>query len=135
MFSIEEAGNLQARLQEGPEARSRFKRNHIKELIAAQIRMLRDKRGWSQTELGDIAGIKQSRVSVLEDPEYSGVTVNTLLKLSDAFDVGLVVRFVPFNDLFQFTLDLGPGDLAPPSFSGEQLSFARLTMPQLYHRS
>jgi len=124
MSSIGEKKNLIQRLQANPEARSRFKENRIRELIASQIRMLREKNNLTQAELGERAGIKQSRISLLEDPDYSGIALRTLLKLSDAFDVGLVVQFAPFNDLLQFTTSLSPTDLVPPSFAEEQLSFA-----------
>ena len=121
MSSTNERAKLTQRLQAGPEARSRFKENHIRELIASQIRMLRERNDLTQTELGERAGIRQSRISLLEDPDYSGIALRTLMKLSDAFDVGLVVRFAPFSDLVQFTTNLAPTDLAPPSFAEEQL--------------
>lgn len=124
MSSISEKENLIQRLQTGLEARSRFKENRIRELIASQIRMLREKNNLTQTELGERAGIKQSRISLLEDPDYSGIALRTLFKLSDAFDVGLVVQFAPFSDLVQYSTSLTPTDLAPPSFAEEQLSFA-----------
>ena len=40
----------------------------------------------------------QERISILEDPNSeTKPTLNTLLRLADAFDVGLDVRFIPFS--------------------------------------
>ncbi len=64
--------------------------------LAAQIRVLREQRGWSQQELADHAGMAQARVSLLESVDYSGRTLSTLRKLAAAFDVGLSVSFVPY---------------------------------------
>lgn len=65
--------------------------------IAAQIRVLREQRGWTQEELAEQAGMKQSRISALEDVNYDAWTVKTLRKLAEAFDTHLDVRFVPFS--------------------------------------
>jgi transcriptional regulator with XRE-family HTH domain len=64
--------------------------------IAAQVRVLREHRGWSQEHLGKLAGMAQARVSLIESGEYSGFTLATLRKLAAAFDVGLHVSFAPY---------------------------------------
>ncbi len=64
--------------------------------LAAQIRVLREQRDWSQQELAEFAGMAQARVSLLESADYSGRTLTTLRKLAAAFDVGLCVSFVPY---------------------------------------
>jgi hypothetical protein len=54
----------------------------------------------SQGEFGKHVNPKmaQERISILEDPNAdSKPTLNTLLRLADAADVGLEVRFVPFS--------------------------------------
>ena len=66
------------------------------QMIAAQIRVIREQRGWSQEELGERAGMAQARISLLESGDYSAFTVATLRKLARAFDVGLNVCFAPF---------------------------------------
>jgi transcriptional regulator with XRE-family HTH domain len=35
--------------------------------IAAQIKVLREQRGWTQKELADVSGMKQERICALED--------------------------------------------------------------------
>src|SRR3569833_4729444 len=64
--------------------------------LAAQIRVLREQRGWSQQELADRAGMAQARVSLLESADYTGRTLSTLRKIAQAFDVGLSVSFDPY---------------------------------------
>jgi transcriptional regulator with XRE-family HTH domain len=80
---------------------SRYAHSYLEELqdlqLAAQIRVLREQRGWTQEELAARAGMKQARVSLLESGEYSGFTLATLRKLSRAFDVCLRVIFAPFS--------------------------------------
>lgn len=81
------------------EYRDSFVASQISNTIAAQIFSLREARGWKQAEVAARAGMKQSRISDLEDPNYENYQTRTLVKLASAFDVGLVVRFVPFSEL------------------------------------
>lgn len=88
--------------------------------IAVQLRELRESRGWTQAELGQHAGgIRQERISQLEDPEYGRPTLTTLRRLAAAFDVALIVRFAAFGELVDWTINLTPEQLTPPSFEDE----------------
>lgn len=88
--------------------------------IATQIRLLREKEHWTQTELGQRTGNKeQSTISQLENPNYGRYALATLKRLATAFDVALVVRFVPFSELVDWSTNLTPTKLAPPSYSEE----------------
>jgi len=84
--------------------------------ITFQIRALREKRGWTQKELADLAGKKQAWIAKIESPNYSGFSLKTLKELASVFDVGLVVRYVPFGDMVKLELELSPERLRPPSF-------------------
>ena len=64
---------------------------------------MREARGWSQDDLGEKAGMAQGRVSKLEDPDYSGVTLKTLKRIGEALDVALLVEYVPFRELLERT--------------------------------
>jgi transcriptional regulator with XRE-family HTH domain len=61
--------------------------------IAAQVRTLRRQRGWTQEDLAQRAGIKQSRISKIEGADFESVTLTTLRKLAQAFDVHARVSF------------------------------------------
>jgi transcriptional regulator with XRE-family HTH domain len=67
---------------------------------AAQIRSMREKEGWSQEELAQKTGMGQARISLLENPNYQNLSLKTLKRIANVFDVALVVRFEPFSRLF-----------------------------------
>ena len=56
--------------------------------IGRGIKRLREKRGWSQTQLAERAGLTQSHVSRLENGEHSPTHL-TLSKLAEALEVAL----------------------------------------------
>ena len=83
--------------------RAMFVETQIEALIPFQIRAMRQKKGWTQKQLAERAGMAQGRISVLESIDYEGVVnVKTLVKLADAFDVGLIVRFAPFSEVAEW---------------------------------
>jgi transcriptional regulator with XRE-family HTH domain len=67
---------------------------------------MREERGWTQRELGDIAGVRQNWISQIESPDYEGFSLRTLKKLAFAFDVALIVRFVPFSLLTGLPIEM-----------------------------
>ncbi len=80
-----------------PEYRHEFFGSLISTSIAAQIKANRTDRDWSQKRLGEETGMKQSRISAMEDVNYQGWTIKTLRRLAEAFDVTLSVRFESFG--------------------------------------
>ncbi len=65
--------------------------------IATQIKVLREQHGWSQTELGEHAGMMQPRISVMENVNYSSWSIKILRKIAEAFDLTLCVSFESFG--------------------------------------
>lgn len=105
------------------EYRHQFVEEEINVGIAFQIRSLRNRQPKiTQADLAKLLGVKQSLVSTWENPNYGKYTLTTLKDLAKAFDVGLLVRLVPFSKLVDWTVDLKSDDIAPPSFSKEQQS-------------
>jgi transcriptional regulator with XRE-family HTH domain len=100
--------------------REQFIDEHINVGIAFQIRSLRNRQNLKQSELAQLLGVKQPLVSSWENPNYGKYTLNTLKDLAKAFDVGLLVRFVPFRTLIEWTIDLTSDAIAPPSFNEEE---------------
>ena len=92
---------------------------HISNTVAAQITKLRTARGWTQVELADHVGMRQSRISALEDPNWGNVEVATLRRLASALDVGLTVRFIPFSELAEWAATLSDDKLVVPSYAEE----------------
>jgi transcriptional regulator with XRE-family HTH domain len=97
--------------------RDSFVASQISNTIAAQIFVIREARGWTQAEVAAKAGMKQSRISDLEDPNYENYQTRTLVKIASAYDVGLVVRFVPFSELAKWSANLSQKDFLPTEFS------------------
>jgi transcriptional regulator with XRE-family HTH domain len=105
-----------------PDFRKQFIDEHISVGIAFQIHGLRERQGLKQKQLAERLGDekKQPLISAWENPDYGKYTLGTLKDLAKAFDVGLLVRFVPFSKLVDWTIDLTHDVIAPPSFSEEQ---------------
>lgn len=103
--------------------RDAFVASEVETLLPFQIRAMRQERGWSQQELAARAGMRQARISVLENPSYEGaINVQTLVKLASAFDVALVVRFAPFSELVSWASQLSEASHNVPEFEAEWMS-------------
>ena len=126
-MSLDSISSLIARLRRGPSVRERFVDSHLAKGIAYQIRATRDRLGWSQIELGKRVGMNQNAISRLESSERGKPTITTLKRLAVAFDVGLIVRFVPFSEMVHWisgtpyqNKGLSTESLAVPTFKMEE---------------
>lgn len=103
-----------------------FRREYVAEQarsgVAYQLKAMREARGWSQADLAKMANKSQSNIARLEDPDYGKFSLQTLLELSDAFDVWLSVEFVPFNTGLARTSNRSASALNAISFSDEMAS-------------
>jgi len=100
------------------EYRDAFVSAHIDTGIPFQVRALREHRGLSQKELAERAGMKQERISAIENPNYKNAfTLSTLKRLASAFDIALIVRFAPISQLVDWELKLSPESLQAVSFN------------------
>jgi HEAT repeat protein len=108
-------------LLEDPTFRRAFLADYVQEILAAQIRVIREHRSLTQEQLGEAAeGMSQVQISRLENPDYSGASVNSLKRLAQAFDVGLIIRYAPFSEFVDWVVNQSPERLVPPSFLEEQ---------------
>ena len=88
--------------------------------VCFQIRALREQRELSQAGLGKSARMAQERMSILEDPNAdTKPTLRTLLRIADACDVGLDVRFVPYGIVIDRSTRTDLKTLEVPSFDEE----------------
>lgn len=100
--------------------RRSFAEQDLGSTVAAQIYALRQKHDqMTQKELAAETGMSQARISVLENPNYRKFNVGTLQRVAAAFDVALIVRFVPFSELLDWTVTGAQKTLAPLSFDEE----------------
>lgn len=101
------------------EYRDAFVASHINNGIPFQMRALREQRGWTQEKLAKIARKKQEAICRLENPNYGSFTLATLEEMASAFDVALMVRFVPFGELVEWDIKLSSGSLEVLSFDND----------------
>src|ERR1700683_1982027 len=94
--------DLLQRLRKSKNVRTRFVESHIGKTLAFQTRAMREKEEWSQQTLAEKIGSNQNAVYRAENPNYGKQTITTLKKLAAAFDVALIVRFVPFSELIDW---------------------------------
>ncbi len=87
--------------------------------IALQIKALRLKNGWTQAELGERAGMKQSRISDMENVDYSSWSVTTLRRIAQAFDLPLAVHFESWGKFLDDVMGLSRVALERPSFEDD----------------
>jgi transcriptional regulator with XRE-family HTH domain len=77
--------------------RHAFVKSQLRIGLPMMCRALREDRGWTQPELAKEAGMSQPRISEIERPGERNLNLETLLRLAEAYDVALQVRFVPFR--------------------------------------
>ena len=106
-------------LKKSKEDRDAFVASQISVGLPFQIRALRNSRGWNQKQLADAASMLQPRISAMERPGGGQLNLETLRRIASAFDVGLLVRFVPFTELVKFSQEFSPDTFTVPSFDQE----------------
>jgi transcriptional regulator with XRE-family HTH domain len=91
--------------------------SHLNATVAIQIKMLREKRGWSQEELARRAGLHQPQIALLESVKWKhDPTIETLEKIARAFEVRLRTSFEDWGSLIDEVLG---GMLIPPAFADD----------------
>lgn len=93
--------------------RNLFIAGEIKRTIPFQMRALRGARGMSQADLATAAETQQSVISRIENRGAANLSIKTLLKLAEVFDVALVVRFEPIDNLIDWVDRLSPDVMSP----------------------
>lgn len=119
-------------LLKDPEFRRAFVADYVQEILAAQVRAIRESREWRQEDLGHAAGdMTQAQVSRLENPDYSGATINSVIRLAQAFDLGLIVKFAPFSEFVEWVTGQTPERLVPAKFDEELLTTANVVFSSM----
>lgn len=104
------------------EYRQQFVEEEINVGLALQIKAIRDKQELTQTELAKKMGVRQPLISQWEDPDYEGkFTLSSLKDLAKVFDVALLVKFVPFSKLVEWTTNITKDSIAPPKYKEDNL--------------
>ena len=114
--------------------RNAFVSSTVAARIAVRINNLRKKAGWTQPQLAEKAGMKQARVSVLEQGDYENFTFSTLKKLAAAFNVAVVVDFVSFPDFVKWSESINSESVVPESFAESERALAEEMMRETTSR-
>jgi len=113
-----------------PEYRKAFVASQINFGIPFQIRaMLKARPGWTQRTLADKTDMLQPRISGLMTPGKTRPNIETLRRVAEAFDCGLVVRFAPFSELLGWSKDFDPESFNVPGFETELADLERAEAP------
>lgn len=84
-----------------PDYFNNFFDERTRDEIAEQIRELRDMRKLNQSEFADLAGMKQSAVSRIEQADYAGWTYKTLLRVASALGARIKIIFIRSEDVIE----------------------------------
>ena len=122
------------RLKKGKQHREAFVASQINVGLPFQIRALRKQRDWNQKQLADAAEMLQPRISAMEQPGGGALNLETLRRLAAAFDVALLVKFVPFSELVNFSDAFSPDDFSVASFENEAPQFESTSSPMINAR-
>jgi len=96
--------------------RHRFASLHFFTNIAAQISAIRESlSAMTQQQLADRANMAQPRIALLEASEHQNVSIKTLQRIAEAFDMAFIGRFVSFGELADWIAH-SPASLVPPEF-------------------
>lgn len=101
------------------ETRHIYTEEFLNSKIATQIKALREQRGWTQSELAEKAGMKQERISALEDVNYSAWTLNVLRRLAKAFDLRIDLNFADFGSFLNEFANFNRNSLERKSFKDD----------------
>lgn len=96
--------------------------------MATQIKVLREQQGLKQIELAELAEMKQSRISTLEDVNYNSWSVSTLRRLARALGVRFAFGFESWGELLPEIEGFGRKALEKPRFEKDP-AFRDVTSP------
>lgn len=101
------------------EYREAYLEGFLEQNIALQIKLNRQIRNLSQSDLAQLIGTKQSVVARSENPAYGKHSIQFLTKVANAFDCALSVKFIPYSKLARQVDSLSEEKLIAPSFDEE----------------
>lgn len=97
--------------------RDGYMQTQVRSGIAYQMQAIRRKLGITQTQMSEKVGKPQSVISRLEDVEYGGVSVQSLLDIASGLDIALLVQFVSYPDFLSRTKDMSDKALQPETIA------------------
>jgi transcriptional regulator with XRE-family HTH domain len=98
------------------EYRESYAEDFLNTYIATQIRVLREQRGLTQTQLAEAIGTKQTAISRMENVNNAARNIGTLLKIAFQLGCRLKVSIETFGTLIDEIAQFSRESLQRPSF-------------------
>lgn len=112
--------NLRKKLQDKA-YRSEFAESFLDDTLPLQIRAIRESRGLSQKELGDLSGMRQGAISRLERADYGAWSVATLKRIARALDLPLSLKLESWSEFANEVSTVSVQRLVPVEASDDPL--------------
>ncbi len=116
MTTIQNKTAIWSKLEKSKAYRTAFVASTLKRWLPFQIRVIRERRGWNQTQLAKASGLTQGAISRAENPDYGDLSLNTLLRIASGLDCAFEGRFVPFSRLATQFANMSEGAANVPPF-------------------
>jgi transcriptional regulator with XRE-family HTH domain len=110
--------NLWEEFEDG-DYRASYADSFVDSWVAMQIRVIREQREMTQTDLADALGTTQTAISRLENVNYSGRSISTLKAVARALDCRLKVSFETYGSLIDEADKMSAESLLRPRFKDE----------------
>jgi hypothetical protein len=94
--------------------RDSYVASHTRQMLARQMRKFRGDA--SQAAFAETLGKRQTVISRLENPGYTGWTLRTLFDIANALNVAVFVRFVDFATFLKYSDDLSERAMRPSPY-------------------
>jgi transcriptional regulator with XRE-family HTH domain len=98
------------------EYREAYAEDFLNTFIATQLRVIREQRGNTQTQLAESIGTKQAGISRIENVNYSSWSLATLKKIAFALGTRLKISFETFGSLIDEAEAFSRKSLERPKF-------------------
>jgi ribosome-binding protein aMBF1 (putative translation factor) len=89
--------------------------------IPMQVHYIRKHRGLSRKQLAKMIGVSKKDIRKFEDNWWMLTDVNTLLKIANAFDCALMVKFVPYSKLAEDVRNMSIHDFEVVAYRDEAI--------------
>ncbi len=111
------------------EYREAYAEDFLNTSIATQITVLREQRGLTQEQLGELVGMQQEGISRIERVAYGRWNIATLRRIAHAFDARLKVSIETYSSLLEEVRQFSAKNLERPSFSEDPAFHANAEPP------
>jgi transcriptional regulator with XRE-family HTH domain len=126
---MSERSKLINKLKTSRDSRESYVRAKLRVLLPSQLRALRLRNCMSQPALAAASGMKQSRISAMEQPGKTNFNLETVVRMAATFKVGLVVKFVPFSEMLKWENEFSQDEFNPVTIE-EDIEFQVPNIPR-----